>query len=189
MLPKNLADQDFQSASESLETKINKLGKDQAAQYQAVKDAKAAVDRARETIKKSVEKIWNKHQDAFSPGDLNGVLQAVGQRVHRQGLCIQRREKHLVSTELKERITQRVAELSQLSSGDQEYVHSIAVNRKSFEDLVNTYFVDLSSTDPSTANPKEVYLVGARNTHAAADPDTRRIDVTSTWDIIWAGRQ
>lgn len=37
------------------------------------------MDRARETIKKSVEKIWNKHQDAFSPGDLNGVLQAVGQ--------------------------------------------------------------------------------------------------------------
>lgn len=35
----------------------------------------------------------------------------------------------------------------------------------------------------------QVYLVGARNTHAAADPDTRRIDVTSTWDIIWAGRQ
>lgn len=53
-------------------------------------------------------------------------------------------ENNLVSTALKEDITQKTASLQQLSGVDKEYVNSVMVNRKNFEELVNTYFLDAS---------------------------------------------
>lgn len=53
-------------------------------------------------------------------------------------------ENTLVSTALKEDITQKTASLQQLSGIDKEYVNSVMVNRKNSEELVNTYFLDAS---------------------------------------------
>ncbi|KAL7784665.1 hypothetical protein V8C37DRAFT_395404 [Trichoderma ceciliae] len=200
------------AASNEAEAKIKSLVSDQASQYQAVKDARPAVEEARGTAKASLEKLWHKYSNSFSCGDLNAVLQAVGtvclfplpgvgtafkvggaltigqglaqlgssastpqgtvskDALHGKVLVV---ENTLVSTALKEDIAQKTKTLSQLSAGDKEYANSIAVNRKNFEELVNTYFLDASESDvaPQDVNKAredfDAYVEAAQRFHAA----------------------
>ncbi|KAA8634340.1 hypothetical protein SMACR_04870 [Sordaria macrospora] len=82
-------------------------------------------------------------------------------------------ENTLVSTALKEDITQKTASLQQLSGIDKEYVNSVMVNRKNFEELVNTYFVDASQHGVTPEEVKQArkdfdfYMEVVQKFHAA----------------------
>ncbi|KAJ4413000.1 hypothetical protein N0V85_003610 [Neurospora sp. IMI 360204] len=82
-------------------------------------------------------------------------------------------ENTLVSAALKENITQKTASLQQLSGIDKEYVNSVMVNRKNFEELVNTYFVDASQHGVTPEEVKQAradfdaYVEAVQKLHAA----------------------
>ncbi|KAK3395937.1 hypothetical protein B0T20DRAFT_420322 [Sordaria brevicollis] len=82
-------------------------------------------------------------------------------------------ENNLVSTALKEDITQKTASLQQLSGIDKEYVNSVLVNRRNFEELVNTYFLDVSQKGVTPEELKQarkdfdVYVEAVQKFHAA----------------------